>query len=461
MNDYLHKAIIIATLAILFFCSACSRLPEALLKTPIQKGTEPKAHSQWYGELQKPEMQPPDQYKFDAVEATVIFEDNDIHHNNRAGISIRGSQPVRISRCRLYNNGTGGIRAFSQTHIYLDSSSIHSNRTGGIDMREGRLLSIRKTSIFLNGEGGIRIQGGYDSQSMTHRTEVDIRSSRIFLNRQGGISIKSAPSCFTTVTLADSAIFKNDKAGVRIEDNTWLTAWDNVFTRNLTAGVAAASPSGTLPVLDLFQNRISFNHGAGIFITAGKTGRYGISNNWIYNNYRVGIGCGLEKSPFKNRTHVAILHNTIVANGAGNIGAGIRDDTGGTVLVQNNIIAWNVRTGMMVGNCRDASYNLLYANGEVSDFDKDDTSAYLFERLQYAGCPSTGTGDLIENPLFSAPDQYDFRLKEESPAQDAGNEIDTPYFLQFDRTDMGSLYVPPGLYQTGFYRRGISNDSVQ
>ncbi len=454
MSDFFCKAIIITALPILFFCSACSRLPEALLKAPIQTGTASEAHGPWYGELQRPEMQPPDQYKLDAAEATVIFEDNDIHHNNRAGISIRGSQPIRISRCRLYNNGTGGIRAFSQAHIYLDNSSIHSNRTGGIDMREGRLLSIRRTSIFLNGEGGIRVQGGYDHKSITARTEVDIRSSRIFMNRQGGISIKSAPTCFTTVTLAYSAIFKNNKAGIRIEDNTWLNAWDNVFTRNLTAGVAAASPSGTIPVLDLFQNRISFNHGAGIFITAGKTGTYGISNNWIYNNYRVGIGCGLEDSPFKNRTHVAILHNTIVANGAGTIGAGIRDDSGGAVVVQNNIIAWNVRTGIMVGNCQDASYNLLYANGEVSDFDKDDTSAYLFERLQYAGCPSTGTGDLIEDPLFSAPDQYDFRLKEQSHAQDAGNEIDTPYFLQFGKTDMGSLYVPPDLYQTGFYREG-------
>ncbi len=454
MYLWMNRLLVLAALLFLIPCFGCSRLAETMLDVPqpVDAMSVDGGPSPWNGELEKPELQPVDQYPLDVAEATVVMEDNEIYGNNKAGISIRGSQPVHVRGCRLYNNGTSGIRAFAHSRIYMDNTSVYANRTGGIEMKEGELLHVRKASIYGNGEGGVRVKAGETRAGLV--TSVDIRDSRIFLNSQGGISIKSPAPVHTTAIIARNAVFRNGKSGVRIEDDVWMTAWDNVLIDNATGGISAVAPGGKLPVMDIFQNRICFNEGAGIFVQAGRTGRYGISNNWIYNNFRVGIGCGLEDVSWRDKSRIAIFHNTIVANGAGAIGAGIRDDSGGVVVVRNNIIAWNARTGMMIGNCHDATHNLLYANGETSDFDENDENAYLFERLQYAGCPTRGWGDIIEDPQFLSPDQYDFSLRESSPAQDAGEEIDTPYFRQFGRTDMGSLYVPPTLFETGFYRNG-------
>ena len=425
---------------ILIFSGGCSRLVEKMLVWP--EGTMVSPEKPYYGELEMPELQPPDQYRFEAPEATVLIEDNEVYSNNRSAIRIRGDLPVHISRCNFYNNGTAGIRADASARIYIDESRIYANRTGGIDLLSTDEFYCRDCLIFMNGEGGIRIRSG-DGEG-AGLTMADIRDSRIYLNGQAGLRVQAGPESSIFVILAANAVFGNGNAGVRIEDGTRLTAWNNVLYNNATAGISTVAPSGRIPEMDIFQNRICFNHGAGLFIQAGITGQYGISNNWIYNNYRAGIGCGLAPGGFRDRSRLAILHNTIVANGSAALGAGIRDDTGGVVVVRNNIIVWNLRTGMMVGNCNDASHNLVFANGEQSSFDEDDEYAYLFERMQYAGCPGRGVGDVIDSPMFVDPDQYDFSLKDGSPAVDAGEEIDSAYFSWFGRRDMGSLVIPPG-----------------
>ena len=376
----------------------------------------------------------------------MVIEDNEVYGNNRTGIRIRGDLPVHISRCTFYRNGRSGVRAEAHARLYIDQSRIYANLTGGIDAVNADSIFCRSCLVFMNGEGGVRIRSGSGSETLP--AQADIRNCRIYLNRQGGIRVQPGDQGRTFVTLAGNAVFENGMAGVRVEDKTRLTAWNNVFHSNGTAGISSVAPSGRIPEIDIFQNRVCFNRGAGLFIQAGVTGTYGISNNWIYNNFRAGIGCGLEEGGYRDRTRLAILHNTIVSNGSGSIGAGIRDDSGGAVIVRNNIIAWNARTGMMVGNCNDACYNLLFANGQTSKFDEDDDYAYLFERIQYAGCPGRGTGDVMAPPMFNDSDRYDFTLREDSPAVEAGEEIETPYFLLFGRRDMGSLYVPPPLFGT-------------
>ena len=421
----------------LILTGGCSRLAEKMLVWP--QGAMESPEEPYYGELEEPELQPPDQYSFDAPDATVLIEDNEVFDNNRGGMRIRGDLPVHISRCVFHHNGRSGIRADANARIFMDNSSIYANRTGGMDLLSVDSLSCRGCLVFMNQEGGIRVR----SVDAVLPAMVDIRHCRIYLNRQAGLSVRSGQGGSIFVTLAENAIFANGNAGVRVEDGTRLTAWNNVIYNNATAGISAVGPSGRIPEMDIFQNRICFNHGAGLFIQTGMTGTYGISNNWIYNNYRAGIGCGLDKGGFRERTRLAIMHNTIAANGSGALGAGIRDDSGGIVIVRNNIIVWNLRTGMMVGSCNEANHNLVFANGEQSSFDEDDEYAYLFERMQYSGCPGRGTGDIIASPMFVDPDRYDFSLQDESPAIGAGEEIDTSYFSLFGRKDMGALLVPP------------------
>jgi len=88
--------------------------------------------------------------------------------------------------------------------------------------------------------------------------------------------------------------------------------------------------------------------------------------------------------------------------------------------------------------------NLLFANGDTSGFDEDADTFFLFERLQYAGCPGRFSGDLLTDPLFADPDRYDFSLSKVSPAAGAGVEIDLPYIISFGSRDLGALITPPG-----------------
>ncbi len=436
------RTLLIAVL-ILIFSGGCCRLTEKILASP--NGELDLTGEPYYGEEREPELQPPDQYRFDVPHATVLMEDNDVYGNNSGGLRIRGTLPVHITGCSFHHNGMAGIRA-EYAHLYLDHSSIFANRAGGVEMVAVKQVSMRDVRIFLNGEGGIRVQRCRGCDKL--RSVVDIRNSRIYLNRQGGIVVRAGAAGHAVLLFAGNTLFANERAGARVEGNISLTAYDNVFSSNGTAGLSVYGVPDHLPEIDIYQNRICFNHGSGLFVSSGKTGEYGISNNWIYNNLRAGIACGLAGSVPANRSRLAILHNTIVSNGSGSIGAGIRDDTEGVTIIRNNIIAFNSRTGIMVHNCDDACHNLLFANGETSKFDQNDESAYLFERLQYAGCPGRGRGDVIAPPLFSNPDRYDFTLKQDSPARGAGEEIDTPYFSWFGSKDMGSLYVPPRLWDS-------------
>jgi hypothetical protein len=70
------------------------------------------------------------------------------------------------------------------------------------------------------------------------------------------------------------------------------------------------------------------------------------------------------------------------------------------------------------------------------------------EAMQYAGCMSGGKGDLMTDPLFVNPDKYDFDLRGESPAVDAGsttnvyNDVIFPPSQGTSRNDIGATGGP-------------------
>jgi hypothetical protein len=222
-----------------------------------------------------------------------------------------------------------------------------------------------------------------------------------------------------------------------VANNTRLTAAHNRIFDNGSAGIASYASAGSTPFLNLYQNRIYFNNGAGIHVDSGVTGEFGISNNWIYNNHLAGISCGLWEDTGDDLVDLVILHNTIVSNGSNERGAGIRNDSDGDVIIFNNIIAYNYTSGILNNNCHDASYNLLFANWATSSFDKtSDKTILQTERAQYSGCSSRGKGDLIINPLFKDPDNYNFSLAKDSPARGAARPVSSPLFSSFFH-DMG------------------------
>ena len=379
----------------------------------------------------------------------VIFEDNQFYQNSLAGIRIRGNMPVTIKTCKIHSNGRAGIAIDRKAHAKVTGCDVYENGRAGVNIDEAGHTTIENSRIFKNRMAGIRVwrSGGKDSDPV-EVVEVKIADNRIYMNEQAGV--RSMPQLEGEVHLVVTGndISENGKAGVRVENKTRLTAKANQIRDNGTVGVVSHE-SVVPPVLDIYQNTLSFNNGPGIHVINGVTGNIGIRNNWVYHNLRSGIVCGLWGNPDVHRLNIEIINNTVAANGSSDQGAGIRNDSKGKALIMNNIVAYNYVSGIRTRQCKDDSYNLLFANGDVASCCDDPHSApYWVERVQIGGCPGRGIGDLITDPLFVDPDNYNFRLKGESPAIDAGKGVDAYNDVFFppskgtNRNDMGATGGP-------------------
>jgi parallel beta-helix repeat protein len=371
---------------------------------------------------------------------SIIIEDNKIYQNNLVGIRIRGNSPVTIKKCQIYSNGETGVLFDTQAQAVLSDSSVFENGRAGINILDSGRIIIENNRIYKHLLGGVRILGTTENEK--HKLMVRVAGNRIYLNKRAGIRAMPLPIGKIDLAVVGNRIYQNETAGLRVENNIRLTAVGNQVHDNMGAGIIVHE-SVIQPEFDIYQNRISFNNGEGIQIVNGITGQIGISNNWIYSNYLSGIGVGLFNSPISKLDNIKIMNNTIVSNGSGYEGSGIRSDSKGEVIIMNNIVAYNYLTGIRTEDCGGYSYNLLYANGETGDCCADPGSApFRIEWEQFAGCPGRKKGDLIGNPLFVDPDNYNFYLQDKSPAIGAGKDVYQDSNTSFYRNDMGATGGP-------------------
>ncbi len=377
--------------------------------------------------------------------AAIVMEDNTVFQNNRSGIRVRGSLPVAIRGGRIYRNGRAGLNLQDQAEISVSRCDIFANHKAGINLRNATRLRLTSSALHQNGTAGLRIR---TAAGQIFPTRVEIIGNRIFRNRQNGILSWPAGEAPVELTIRNNRIFANSKAGLRVENRTRLVAGDNRIRSNGTAGISSWSGGAAVPRLDIHRNTIAFNRGSGINVDAGITGKGAISNNWIHNNLRAGIACGILGTAGSGRIDIRILNNTIVGNGSDEEGAGIRSDAGSDVLIVNNIIAYNFTTGILTTDCGSYSHNLLFANGEAPNCCTDqDEIPFWVEKIQYASCSGRGSGGLITDPLFVDPDRYNFFLQPASPARNAGKNIyEGSQFLSAG-IDMGATGGPHAFRQ--------------
>ncbi|MDH3348518.1 MAG: right-handed parallel beta-helix repeat-containing protein, partial [Desulfobulbaceae bacterium] len=354
--------------------------------------------------------------------ASVIIEDNKVFQNDLTGIRLSGTTPVIIKSCEVSENGRAGILIRKKVRVNIYDTTIYENGRGGIDVINADLLEINRIRVFKNAMGGIRLQ----KQRGENTVAVSIENSTIFSNMEAGLRSMPLPKTGVgkvELVLNNNKIYQNDKAGIRVENRTWLLAKNNNVYNNGTAGIIAHD-SEIVPEIDIYRNRISGNIGPGIHIYTGKNGKMGISNNYIYNNERSGVICALRDTAVSRLIDIDVVNNTIVGNGSVDQGAGVRNDSNGKVRIYNNIIAYNYVTGIRTKGCGDFGNNLLYANGHVANCCEDPEFApFYIEKVQFAGCAGRGPGGLIADPLFVNADVYNFDLQPSSPALHRGLDI--------------------------------------
>jgi hypothetical protein len=396
---------------------------------------------------------------------TVVFEDNIFYQNNLAGARIRGSAPTHLEADTIYANGRAGVNVGGTSasedkylRIAIDDTDLSNNVTAGINVEEAVHVELGESRIHDNALAGVRMVTS--DKSVGRVLQAHIRDNRIYQNGRSGVRVIPETDELRTeekldlllppavdLLLRNNEIHDNVQAGLRVENNTRLIAEENLVRDN---GMGVISYESAIPPrLDVYRNNISFNTGPGIHVINGITNRIGVRNNWVFNNERSGIVCGIWGHADKFLLDIDIINNTVVSNGSSGTGAGIRNNSKGKTLIMNNIVAYNYVTGIRTIKCKNDLMNLLFANGDVANCCEDpDDAPYWVERNQFAGCPERGKGDLIANPLFINPDSYNFRLRQESPAIDAGNpsalydDISLPSRKGTDRNDMGATGGP-------------------
>jgi len=370
----------------------------------------------------------------------VLIENNKLYQNVLAGIRIKGTTPVVIQSCDIFENGRGGMDIGKESDVRIAESRIYSNGRGGVNIEDAKSITIINTRIHNNDRGGMRIQKKKENGTLP----ITIENDYIYLNSDAGIRCQPDPGNNIDLIVKNNRIFENSEAGIRFDNDTHLTAVSNYIHHNATAGIIAHESTNP-PVIDIYRNTISFNDGPGIHLYTSITGQIGIRNNWIYDNKRSGIICGFRDTPLSKVMDVDIINNTIVSNGSEEQGSGVRDESSGRVSVINNIIAYNYVAGIRSKSCDGFSYNLMFANGNSANCCDDPSFApFYVEKVQYAGCPGRGKGDLITDPLFVDSDNYNFKLKQNSPAREAGksfyHHIDTTKTYNNDIGATGGPY---------------------
>ncbi|MEW5801582.1 MAG: right-handed parallel beta-helix repeat-containing protein [bacterium] len=254
-----------------------------------------------------------------------------------------------------------------------------------------------------------------------------IRNNTLRQNEPSGLYAGSSQ-----LTVVSNHIAENIRAGIHLEKGSSLVIQSNIIERNKEAGISSQSKDAVQ--MEVFLNRVFQNGRSGIDCQ-NATGK--VYNNIVYKNREAGIrGCIAP---------LAVINNTIVGNGQAGV---VMDDQTKEISIKNNIIAYNIESGIMSAQ-RGYSYNLLFANAGTGDCDPNCLPCV---RGQHAGYEDEESyqkiGQVIANPLFVDPNNHDYHLLPGSPAIDAGDkdpvyaDKNFPPSLGLDRNDIGAYGGP-------------------
>ncbi|MEA3403652.1 MAG: right-handed parallel beta-helix repeat-containing protein [Armatimonadota bacterium] len=239
----------------------------------------------------------------------------------------------------------------------------------------------------------------------------------------------------------DYCIIEDNVIGLCPEESIDITSGDHHIVRrnicygNGNPGIIIGHDSDHTTV----ERNISFGNQGGIYVGGkpeeGSRGHNRIIRNLCYDNTYPGVEVlGINDT--------LVLGNTIV-NSRERVNVRINSQSSGTIL-RNNIIATLEHTipHMLVHFIRgtpesvtaEMSHNLLYHAADVRKREVFFPAGQLIRTDDGGFTPQgflaryqIGEATIVGEPGFRSPDDGYFALSEDSPAVDAGTEVDLPY----------------------------------
>ncbi len=356
----------------------------------------------------------------DAEYGTVVSQCT-ISNNTNGGVGLGIN--AKITNCIISNNGGMGISLHDQNYINDDSSTIEhctvaSNKGYGIHVTWGANSTITDCEITNNSGPGIYAEGAIMLHSIVSAF-VNINDSTITANTGVGIKLNGPSNSSITGCLIERNAGGVSAYGYRDPDYNW-----DVY------GYANVSMNGC---------RLTANGSYG-FQSTGYSKAY--ANACVIEGSTKGISIGDQGT----------LTNCLLT---GNVtGAYVAYRAHGTFKMCT--ISAN-KYGIAVNPGRNAVLLSTICYGNDTELTRNVSATYSCVR---GG--AYGTGNIDSDPLFTAPDQGDYRLQTGSPCIDTGKGSITVDLLGFGRPvdipgvgiegnaayDMGAYEVQPAIPYT-------------
>ncbi|HEY5744913.1 MAG TPA: right-handed parallel beta-helix repeat-containing protein [Chryseolinea sp.] len=317
-----------------------------------------------------------------------------VRNSHHAGINIQDSKHIDVINCISENSLSPGISAWQRCEYIrvLGNTVINAN-----DMK-------------MSWTPYKKHEAPHEAISMAGPHHFEVAWNHVYNCDKEGIDVKETAS-FGVVhhnyvhDLKRQGLYIDGWFG-QLED---IEMHDNVVT-GCEAGIAISSEEGpNTKNLSIHHNLVYNNRATGIFFS-----RWGADNPRenikVYNNtfYRNGHGRDFSGGPQYWLSGGCYLYS-----------ANLRD-----VRIFNNIFAHNApfeigHTARLEGNWA-ALKNIEISNNLIQDVNTVDYPIYLRTFAKDSVYSMTGTHALQMDPLFVDPENGDFRLKENSPAANAG-----------------------------------------
>jgi CSLREA domain-containing protein len=321
---------------------------------------------------------------------------------------------LTMTRCRVEGSWPTGISSYGGlARLTLTNSTVANNPGTGVYVRSGS-AKLDHSTVRNNSSSGVASLYG----------TVEIAHSTVAENLTSGLVIRSA-----RVTVSESSIVGNsttsEGGGILIHHNSSLTVIGSTIARNSAAaggGIMIREIAGVTITQSAILGNSAVRMGGGILADGWDDGAsLTLTNSTVaYNSAGTGAGIGILDD-----ARVRVLNSTIARNSAGTEGGGIGVGDYASAHFTNTIVAQNTAPAKPDVDADESLPHVAFFS-----LIGDGTGSFLTntDGNQVGNVPPNDSPidpRLVELALNGGPTRS-FALESDSPALDAGSEVDCP-----------------------------------